>query len=80
MPSLTRTATLAACLLLCACGARLGGPPLVSAASPADANGGANEMPQPANSLPVGAEGIGRGPNATVPDDASITFGAGRRR
>ncbi len=78
MPSLTHTAALAACLMLCACDARLGGPPLVSAASLANANGGANEMPQAANSLPAGAEGIGHGPNATVPDDASITFGGAR--
>ena len=78
MPSPTRAAILAACLLLCACQARFGGPPLVSASSPANANGGANEMPQTTNSLPVGAEGIGHGPNATVPNDASITFGNGR--
>ena len=80
MPRLTRAAILAACLPLCACNVRFGGPPLVSAASPASANGGANEMPQTASSLPVGAEGIGHGPNATVPNDASITFGGGGRR
>ncbi len=80
MPSLLRHAALAACLLLAACNLRYGEqPPLVSGNSPANANGGANEMPQTVNSLPLGAEGIGRGPNAQVPNDASITFGSGRR-
>ncbi len=80
MSCLTRTAALACCLLLGACNLRFGEqPPLVSGNSPANANGGANEMPQTVGSLPPGAEGIGRGPNATAPNDASITFGSGRR-
>ena len=70
----------ALCLLPCACSARFGGHPLVSAQSPANANGGANEMPQPVNSLPPGAAGIGSGPNATVPNDASVTLGGSTRR
>ena len=80
MPCLMRLAVLAACLPLGACTLRVGEqPPLVSGNSPANANGGANEMPQTVSSLPPGAEGIGQGPNATVPNDASITFGSGHR-
>ena len=80
MPCLVRRAALAACLLLAACNPRFGEqPPLGSGNSSANANGGANEMPQTVSSLPPGAAGIGQGPNATVPNDASITFGSGRR-
>ena len=79
MSCLLRPAVLAGCLLLGACNLRIGEqPPLVSGKSPANANGGANGMPQTVSSLPPGAQGIGQGPNATVPNDASITFGDGR--
>ena len=77
MPSLLRSAALATCVILPGCGLRVGEqPPLVSASSPPNANGGANEMPQTIGSLPPGAEGIGPGPNATVPSLATVTFGA----
>ncbi len=58
------------CLMLGGCGVKLGSLPLVSGQSPASAESAANE-PQPVGSLPPGAAGIGRGPNATEPNRLS---------
>ncbi len=63
-------AALVLCLALGGCGARLGGPPLLSGQSPAAAEAAGSE-PQPVGSLPRGAAGIGRGPNAAEPNRLS---------
>ena len=70
----------AACLLLSACAGdgplgfvQFGGPPLVSGKSP-PAPYASNSEPQPVNSLPPGAEGVGAsGPNARFPNAGAIT-------
>ncbi len=62
-------------LLLAGCG-EPGGPPLVSARSPAGTGLVGTGEPQPINSLPPGAEGLSaRSPFATAPDYLSYTFG-----
>ncbi len=68
-----RAFPIAACLWLGGCNMHLGGPPFVSGQSPAAAESSASE-PQPAGSLPPGAQGIGGGPNATEPNRLSKTF------
>ncbi len=60
-------------LALAGCNGHFGGPPLISAQSPASAGSAASE-PQPVNSLPPGAAGQATGPNATQPNEASYTF------
>ena len=67
---------LAGLLLLSGCG-EPGGPPLVSAQSPAGTGlVNDNNEPQPINSLPPGAEGLSTGgPFAAQPDYLSYTFG-----
>jgi hypothetical protein len=67
---------LAGLLLLSGCG-EPGGPPLVSAQSPAGTGlVNSNAEPQPINSLPPGAEGLSTGgPFTTQPDYLSYTFG-----
>ena len=74
-PCLPRFA-LAGLLLLSGCG-EPGGPPLVSAQSPAGTGHvNDNNAPQPINSLPPGAEGLSaRSPFATHPNYLSYTFG-----
>ena len=69
-------ALLAGLLLLSGCG-EPGGPPLVSAQSPAGVGQvNTNAQPQPINSLPPGAEGLpASSPFATAPDYLSYTFG-----
>lgn len=57
---------------LAGCGAQFGGPVYTSARSPAGAEAQSAE-PEPAGSLPPGAEGIGGGPNATRPNFGSLT-------
>lgn len=49
-----------------------GGPALISGKTPAAANSQGSE-PQPPNSLPPGAAGMGSGPNATVHNYGAIT-------
>ena len=71
------------CLALCACdntGGRplfgnlaFGGPPFVSGKSP-PSPWARNSEPEPINSLPPGAGGVGAsGPNARLPDFGAIT-------
>ena len=50
-----------------------GGQALVSGHTPADANSSRDE-PQPPNSLPPGAEGMGTGPNARAPNYGALTI------
>lgn len=59
-------------VVLAGCGTP-GGVPLVSATSPPGQ--GSNTEPQPVGSLPPGAAGVGRGPNATHPDFLAVTLG-----
>jgi hypothetical protein len=49
-----------------------GGPPMVSGMSP-PAPYAANSIPQPANSLPLGAQGIGSDGAFVPPNYASVT-------
>ena len=66
---------LAGLLLLSGCG-EPGGPPLVSAQSPAGTGLVNSAEPQPINSLPPDAEGLSAGgPFATAPNYLSYTFG-----
>lgn len=71
-----RCAVLALVLLLAGCGVP-GGPPLVSAQTPPGVGlVNSNYEPQPIDSLPPGAEGLGRPtPFTTAPDYLSYTFG-----
>ena len=60
---------------LAACSAQVGSAPqLISAQSPPNPNA-RNSQPQPPNSLPRGAQGVGNsGPNTTAPAYGTITF------
>ncbi len=63
---------------LSGCAAAFGGPPLISGKSPPSPMAASSE-PEPANSLPAGAEGVGNsGPNARYPNAASVTIGTAR--
>ncbi len=53
---------------------QFGGPPFVSPQSP-QSGWSRNSEPEPANSLPPGAGGIGNsGPNSRLPNYGSVTF------
>ena len=76
MPRVLALAVGAWPLLAAGCRAEPGGPPLVSAQSPAGTGLVGTGEPQPINSLPPGAEGMSAGsPFATAPDYLSYTFG-----
>ncbi len=65
-------ACLAGCNTTVAPNVALGGPALISGKSPPAALA-AHSEPEPVNSLPPGAAGIGAGPLATAPNIASAT-------
>jgi hypothetical protein len=72
----SKTLLLPACLVLGLGGcAQLGRqPPLISAASPPDAAAASQAEPQPVNSLPPGAEGVGP-PSPTSRQENFLSLG-----
>ena len=71
-----RWIALSALMLLAGCGSTTfvaGGPSLVSGMTPAAPNSDLSE-PQPPNSLPPGAAGMGVGPNSVAPNYGAITI------
>ena len=65
--------------LLGGCAVGLGGPPLVSGQSIANAQA-SNTEPQPLNSLPLDAAGLPSGRLSTAPDCLAVRLGAGAGR